>query len=367
MNLTLLFDNKPAVPKVLTATSDDQNIMRNYILVFLILCSLNTSSDAVEPENFEFPTVIKRGKVMYPTVVQRDFSGGVVEILTMVDTDGKSFAPMILRSTNKYFDKAALNSLADYKFEPAILNGKPVESYHKLRIKFEMEKEKQAVSKDFSRYYRRALTQLDSQQPDLKKVDAYMKKMRNSGGLSTYALSYYYLVAARRASVSEDHMGMIEAGRMLLFFESHLEESDKILDSSVKSKIIQSFILSLAKTQRYSEAIAMYEKLRTNDEPVIETVRTLIENIKAHLKSDAVSVIAVTVDENKSTLEEVFEKNFSFFGLEGELKTFNLRCDTKFKEMEFLEDVEYRIPDSWGRCRVEFKGDSGAKFNFAQY
>ncbi len=343
--------------------------MRNTILVLSVLAALTVFQESFsnEKDKLQYPLVVKRGEVVYPNNRRRDASGGIVEILTMVDKQGKPFSPMILRSTNKYFDKAALNAIEGYVFEPATYGASPVESFYELRLRFVISKEKGAVTEDFSRYYRRALDVLNSDDVDLKQVDANMRRMRSSKGLSTYALAYYYLIAARRAAAARDDIGTIEASKMLLLFEDYLEDASKILDQKTKASIRQSFIVSLAKTQRYSEALEVYADLKSDGAMIPEPIEQLIANIRSHLEADAASVIDVVISESHPAIEEIFEKSFTILDVTGELTAFNLRCNKKFHSMTYQPDAEYQIPSAWGRCRIEFLGEEGTSLKLAQY
>ena len=157
-----------------------------------------------------------------------------------------------------------------------------------------------------------------------------MRRMRSSRGLSTYALAYYYLIAARRAAAARDDIGTIEASKMLLLFEDYLEDASKILDQKTKASIRQSFIVSLAKTQRYSEALEVYADLKSDDAMIPEPIEQLIANIRSHLEGDAASVIDVVISESNPAIEEIFEKSFTILDVTGELTAFNLRCNKKF-------------------------------------
>lgn len=63
--------------------------------------------------------------------------GGWVQLGFMVDPKGKPFEITIIRSTgNKTFDKVAMESIERSVFEPASVNGQPIESGYELKYVF---------------------------------------------------------------------------------------------------------------------------------------------------------------------------------------------------------------------------------------
>ncbi len=61
-----------------------------------------------------------------------------------------------------------------------------------------------------------------------------------------------------------------------------------------------------------------------------------------------------------------FKANRSRFAIsridEGSIETIELRCREGRRSLQVQPDVEWRVPESWGPCRIEFKGTRGTRF-----
>lgn len=65
-------------------------------------------------------------------------------------------------------------------------------------------------------------------------------------------------------------------------------------------------------------------------------------------------------------LEALFKKKLWFEGVNGQIDTLKFRCERNFKEMPFEAGVEYKLPESWGRCLVQVIGSPDTTFSLNQ-
>ncbi len=65
--------------------------------------------------------------------------------------------------------------------------------------------------------------------------------------------------------------------------------------------------------------------------------------------------------DNKSFLLLVFDQ------IKGKFEKLKLRCSRKFKELKFVADAEYKIPEKWGVCQLQIIGDKGSEGRIIQY
>jgi protein TonB len=75
----------------------------------------------------------------YPTAAQRSGTEGWVEVDFTVGTDGEVQGAKVAQAQPRHvFDRSALEAVNRWKFEPAMLNGKPVTSRLRRRIVFKL-------------------------------------------------------------------------------------------------------------------------------------------------------------------------------------------------------------------------------------
>jgi TonB family protein len=71
----------------------------------------------------------------YPKVARQIGASGVVEIEATVGVDGRLKNPKVLKG-NQMLQKAAIDAVLQWKYKPALLNGKPVESPVQIKLNF---------------------------------------------------------------------------------------------------------------------------------------------------------------------------------------------------------------------------------------
>src|ERR1017187_7449659 len=71
----------------------------------------------------------------YPKVARQIGASGVVQIEAMIGIDGKVRNAKVL-SGNPMLQKAAIDAVMEWKYKPALLNGKPVESPVQIKLNF---------------------------------------------------------------------------------------------------------------------------------------------------------------------------------------------------------------------------------------
>jgi protein TonB len=78
------------------------------------------------------PRVIFQRTPTYPAELRRSKRRGTVHVVFIVDTRGRVANPRVEKTTDPAFDKAALEAVKQWKFEPGTRNGEKVQ--FKLRV-----------------------------------------------------------------------------------------------------------------------------------------------------------------------------------------------------------------------------------------
>jgi TonB family protein len=104
-------------------------------LVMPVLCQQPTKWDAGKQIP---PKVISQEHPVYPYAMARFGLRGKVVIDFVVDDQGRVKGPVIAESDNPEFDEPALKALRRWKFQPATLDGQPVNTRTRVPIVFEL-------------------------------------------------------------------------------------------------------------------------------------------------------------------------------------------------------------------------------------
>ena len=109
------------------------------ILLSVICCSCSTIPSQNPDENTLKINLIKSGELVYPVEAQINKYEGNVDLLLLVDTDGKVKTSKVVYSSGYYvLDTAALHFTNNILFEPIIWNDKPVAKWIKWRVNFSL-------------------------------------------------------------------------------------------------------------------------------------------------------------------------------------------------------------------------------------
>ncbi len=100
-------------------------------------------NDGVVPKGAPTPPVVRtRTPPLYPQLLQARGVEERVEVEVVLDATGAVREPMIIggRSVSQNLNASALDTLCDWRFEPAMLAGQPVPVLYHLTINYELER-----------------------------------------------------------------------------------------------------------------------------------------------------------------------------------------------------------------------------------
>ena len=91
--------------------------------------------------NVKPPKIVNHVQPEYPASAREDKIEGTVILNTVIDERGRVRNPTVAESSgNAELDRSASDAVAQWTFQPATLDGKPVEVYYTLTIRFALDK-----------------------------------------------------------------------------------------------------------------------------------------------------------------------------------------------------------------------------------
>lgn len=112
--------------------------------------------------------ILKQKNSYYPQSMLRDDRSGHVDLFLTIAKDGRTRDHVVYFSTDKAFVKPALEAVKTWQFEPAVIDGKPVEVHgHKVRYSFiidDMKYDEARINKTMSAQREKALAGKSSDQ-----------------------------------------------------------------------------------------------------------------------------------------------------------------------------------------------------------
>jgi len=127
----------------------------------------------LEHNDYTPATLKYQPKLFYPVQAQKNDLSGVTTVMAYVDREGRVKKVNITRSSGyQILDSTAERHCRDLTFNPASLNGKPIDIWLKLKIKFDVSRENmlaQRFVQDITNLYKKAAASTPAERKDIQK------------------------------------------------------------------------------------------------------------------------------------------------------------------------------------------------------
>lgn len=294
-----------------------------------------------------------------------------VHITYCVDESGSPQNVSVLDSVGgSSFESAAVQSVKQWKFEPALVNGKPSwQSRTKTTINFAIDDENDGSRKRASRKFSDQFRKLGRliKNDELEEADELFWTIVETSSLSLYEHSNLWAERARYELAVED------LNRVDLALRRATVSNGKWIEPEVYVELLKLRVDVELIIGQYDAAIGAFDELtRTSgkDSEAVLSRQPTFERLQSIIDSDdAVSVKAEIKAKggcnncNNSWYSTLVRNAFTFVNVEGKLESIEMRCDHKRFESIVSELIEWHIPDDWGTCDVQVYGDPGTTFD----
>ena len=137
---------------------------------------------------------------------------------------------------------------------------------------------------------------------------------------------------------------------------------DQILDGALRKKLLLS-----ASLRQHALALATYKEMQNrfdlaNDDQMSELAATS----QAALDSTEPLPLLAKIIEDEWSFEPS-RRIFTVNNVEGRLNKILLRCERRTLELDYEENVDWTLPDSYGKCELAFSGRDNTTFVVYQF
>jgi TonB family protein len=318
------------------------------------------------PKNIVGPDCAIRGRTADHSGACQALLGrneGWAELGFMVDPRGKPFEIAVTRSTgNKGLDEAATKALEQSTFEPASLNGKPIESGFELKYLFRDSAmgSSSGASGAFVRGYEALLSAVNS--ADRAAADAALGQLK-IGNL--YEDAYFGLATYSYATKWGDESQQLEGLRRAIAEEEVAHYLPKDL---FQSALIARMKLEL-NAHQYAEVMTTWKRLKKSgvDKATESQVLHVIDQLQKLRSDDSAYEVTGRIMPEGRWFLHLFKRHFQAVVSEGSLSQVKLRCDKRFVYFTFDPKLQYEVESSYGNCGVELEGAPGTQFKLVQF
>jgi TonB family protein len=322
---------------------------------------LNYQAHACEFEKSSV-TAIERPKPLhkispkYPKSAARAGKEGWVKFNFVIDETGNvtDITPSD-RFGSRDFIKEGKKALKQWKYTPAIENGKPVlQCANDILISFQMGDE-QKISPDFYNKYSETLRYLEKNNSEkaLGSLKKFLPKRMNN--MREY--NYMHSLWIEYAKLIDDEELQLKHLNKVFLSSSH--ESEDYKYSVLKDKLLLQI-----KYKKFKRAKTTYKDLQSlkNAKPFLSTFEQLMINVDDIVNSDQ-EIFQKGLITNKAYWRHYLIRNeFSVFDANGDLDRLEIRCANKRNIYKIKGPQTWKIPKNWKQCSIDVYGAENSTF-----
>lgn len=346
------------------------------VILFCLPLIVGLSGLTVRAEQFEAAELIE-GSVSenyYGSFWPSRADSGVVELVFMVDQKGKPSNIVVLRSSQPFFDSAAIKTIATYRYTPARLNGEAIESRQVARIKFDHSKianfsgfvNPMDAPEGYMSLYNRLRKELKKESPSHRKAMISLNKIHRLRYKTFFTAVHTQLARYYIAQKFGSKAQQLDPLLKLMMFQDISWGGKNALEEEVK-KTVQFAILKLMLDLGHNaEALERYHQFTALNPELTEVFSGVMKKIMQVRDSDAVLERKAVLSRDGKTFLSLLKRSFVVELVEGEIKNLLLRCERRFAQFEYKAEAQYNIPETWGKCELQLNGEPKTRLSVLQ-
>jgi len=330
-----------------------------------VLIAEPASSSNVELVEAIIPaTPIERVPPKYPVRAARNGNEGWVQISFVVDENGAVVDPVIEDSSGiRGFERESLRAIKHWQYSPAIRNGEKIEQCrNSVQLDFKLDNGPKGGRRRFVREYKQADEALQAE--NIVLAEQLITKMGEGKIWNSYEDAWFWMLKAELAKAQSDESSQLSSLKRVLFSD---QSSQYVGDVYYLYLLQQKFILEI-NASLFSDALATFSQIRQR--PDSETAVSALEKYATRaseiLKSEDFIIVKGEISSDGDWWHSLSRNRFMFSDITGTLDTVELRCANKREKYTVAKETEWKIPESWGRCRIMVVGDTQANFNLVE-
>ena len=320
-------------------------------------------SEPVPVELYAAPVRKDMKAPRYPRLAQSKGMEGWVRLNFMIGTDGKAYEIAVTDSMGDgTFQRAAIGALRRSTFEPAHLNGRPVDAGYSMYYWFGLEGEGGGVRRNFLQLSKALVKAIE--RGDRSLADRELSALESRDQLNLHEDAYLHVAKYRYyAKWGDAHQQLHALDRAVSQdFQEH-----RLTEELYVALQLQRFWL-LVSTQDYERALSTFQTLgRYELEASVTTaLEATMEKIRTLRNDDRAYAVTGSLEERTSWFYHLFKDEFAIVDIHGEITEVKLRCPESYVFFQFDPDMEYRVSNKRGHCHLELVGNPGTTFKLVQ-
>ena len=313
-------------------------------------------------EVYSSPVGTSLTKPKYPRAALTRNKEGWVRLDFMVDPNGKAYEIAVTESVgDAAFHKAAVRALERSEFEPARLDGQPLDAGHALYYHFQIQ-DGGGARPPFVRTYKALMLAIE--EGDRDGADERVRRLDSDTVLNLYEDAFLHVAKYRYHARWGDERQQLKALDRAV---GHDTAEERLPESLFVSLERARFAL-LVKARHYHRALEIYETLQKYDleESVLSALETIADRIETLRDDDRPYSVPGDFGDRYTWSYDLFKDEFLFRDVEGEIEEIKLRCAKRYIFFRFDPDIKYKVNSDYQPCHLQLIGDPGTTFTLTQ-
>ncbi len=338
-------------------------IWKGTITVGLLLLSAanwaeESSAEPVAVKTFVPPKRVFAEAPEYPRISQRRGHEGWVQLSYMINPEGKPYDITVVDSSDNHrFEDAAIKAAAQWRYDPAELDGQAIDAGTSGMITFELSGGAVGATSAFITNYRsvgrhvksgdrqkaeKALARLENQKKDLYE-EAYYQLARYTVALAWGNEREQY-TALRKATARDGKRGFLP---------------DELLTQMLIQTLRLELKLNLVTQARVTANILKERELAENVKKMVENIHAQTQAIK---ESGKPFLVNASIDGTNRAVYRLTHPTFSLLNVEGDIAELRLHCQKGYVGFAFDPELSYSVEPDWGWCNLSVIGSPDTEF-----
>jgi TonB family protein len=321
---------------------------------------LGTSTHAV---------AIKKDAPKYPRrALNQGIEGWIVVGYTILKDGSTSDIFVIDASIDNYFEKAAMEAVEGWKYEPATLDGQAVDEAGKTgRLTFVIT-DQWGVTGSFQASFDKAFEALDAN--DLETAREIIDELdQNKRRLMAEVFYLDVLELAYWRKMEDDEKALEHVNRALVMANYNAPEATYI--ELLRQGVVQSGLANdyQQALDRYATLLEMTPNLPEDDpvHVVASQSQAIIEGNQPIIADAEITECQYCSPKASRWVYSLNRNRFSFDQVQGEINEIVVRCGIRSTSMAYDPKMIWKVERDWGACQVWVYGDEGTSFRIIEH
>jgi TonB family protein len=286
---------------------------------------------------------------------------GWVVMSYMIDPQGIPYDVAVVSSSgDDLFERAAVSAAEVFRYEPAELQGEPMDAGVMSTITFQLSGDTGA-SRRFIRVQTDLLKAISEN--DRERADELLSKL-DTNNRNLYEQAYLFLSKYRY------HLkwGDLRQQYAALSRASFIDRGREFLPADTLTSVLSSMLVIELKLNKVAKALRTAKLIQERElqDSRKQSLKRVIANIENMAANDASFAIDGRIDGDNRFSHYLLKSSFEIVDVQGQVAEMRLHCDKDYVGFRYEAGLRYRVKEDLNDCVVTVIGDPGTTFRLVE-